>query len=199
MKKSAGLVVSALTLASSLFLVASQGYAMGPTQGALEGSWVETDTRVNGTFVSLLTFTRDLDPAAPIRGEATEAYVNPAVPLQTTGHGEWRKLGNHQYAISLLFLVPNGIFVRARINQTITVDADFKHYTGDFQTEILDPSGNVLDSLTGTVDARRVLVDSPSVPTVAEGQSPETFVSRPLRKSERTVLNREKSINSLLL
>jgi len=150
--KSQLLILAALVAAITLF--ASQP-AWAIKAPGLEGSWIETDSRDNGRFISLLTFTLELTEPH-WHGEATGTYVNQTVALQTSGHGAWKKIGEGQYTVALRFLDPTGIYVRARVDKVIQVDDGFDHYTGTFQTQILDAYGNVLETLTGTFDGKRI-------------------------------------------
>ena len=82
----AGAVLMSLTLSP----FATPGFAR-IRQPGLERSWVETDFRDDGSFTSLVTLTRGITP--PFwHGEAEETYVDPAIALQPSGHGEWRKI-----------------------------------------------------------------------------------------------------------
>lgn len=164
MKNRPQLLFGALALASFLALTAAPSFALIHA-GTVEGSWVETDRRANGDFTSLLTSTRDQDGTALPHGEAIKTYFNPDVAIQTTGHGEWEKIGDHEYAITSLFLNADGTFVRVRVRENIKVNDALDSYTGTFETEILDAYGNVLETLPGTVNARRVQVKTVPEPS----------------------------------
>lgn len=154
--KSLSLALATLVAAVTLF-VSQPARATNPVNGALEGSWTETDSRDNSTFISLLTFTVELT-GPRWHGEATGTYVNRVVALQTSGHGAWIKTGEGQYTIVLRFLDPTGTYVRAEVHKVIQVDDALDHYIGTFLTKILDANGNVLETLTGTVDGKRIHV-----------------------------------------
>lgn len=138
----------------ALLIHASGAFAV--QGGPLEGSWAETDTRNDATFLVLLSFTRDSDQKDPNSGEATATYVNQIVQLQPSGHGAWGQTGDNRYAITLWFLDPSGTYVAAHVHKAITVNDDRTAYSGTFQTQLLDAQGNVLQTLTGTVSGCRI-------------------------------------------
>ena len=160
---------AALRLLVSVSLLLSMFHAsiaVAATQGdPIEGSWAQTDTRVNGIFTTLLTFSRNFDVPTPHLGEATATSVDPAIQLQPGGHGSWAQAGDHQYSISLWFVDVTGTYVIARIRETLKVSDDDNTYSGTFQTQILDAQGGVLQVLHGTVAGCRIPAPSPTVST----------------------------------
>lgn len=138
-------------------LTSSQPDAARSPETKLEGSWTETDTGKDRSFTSLLTFTAEQsDPHW--HGETTKTYFNSSVPLLTSGHGAWLKTGENRYTVALRFLDASGAFVRVRVHEVIEVNDALDHYAGTFETKILDAEGNVLETLTGTVEGNRIQV-----------------------------------------
>ena len=138
-------------------LTSTQPDAARSPETKLEGSWTETDTDKDRSFTSLLTFTAEQsDPHW--HGETTKTYFNSSVPLLTSGHGAWLKTGENRCTVALRFLDASGAFVRVRVHEVIEVNDGLDHYAGTFETKILDADGNVLETLTGTVEGNRIQV-----------------------------------------
>lgn len=136
----------------------------------LEGSWtfkVEAQGLPFGFplgYTSLITFeegggavqTAWIPPGS--FAPSTIAGVNP-----WTGHGEWVRTGNRQFAITVL--IPRfdntGTFLGlAKSRASIQLDQTEREASGRFNGDILDPSGNViLTGFGGTVKATRLQVE----------------------------------------
>lgn len=145
------------TISPQEALTFTQTDAVSPPETKLEGSWEETDAGKDRSFTSLLTFTAEQsDPHW--HGETTKTYFNSSVQLLTTGHGAWLKTGENRYSVALRFLDASGAFVRVRVQEVIETNNSLDHYTGSFETRILDADGNVLETLTGTVVGKRIQV-----------------------------------------
>jgi hypothetical protein len=158
-----------LKFAGSLLLaLGGLGLALGfaGPDDKIEGSWVGTVTATNpplGSFADLITF---VDEGGVI--ESRRLYV-PNTPLgsllETPGHGEWKKVGRREYQVNFIFLLqgapdnPNArglplgtdnISIRVRRNDQGT------QLSGTFRSDIKDPNGNVVFTITGTYSATRI-------------------------------------------
>ena len=75
------------------------------------------------------------------------------------GYGVWEKTGNNQFSITFKgnSFGPDGTVATSyKVRARVSLDASTNAFSGPFQTQIFDLSGNVLDTLTGTVNAVRI-------------------------------------------
>ncbi len=133
----------------------------------LEGSWMATVTAVNlpelPSFKSLIT----IIPGGGVV-ESRRLYL-PASPLgpilETTGHGEWVKSGDHNYVIVFTFLMQGapdhpdaaGAFLGTdNITLRVQLAPSGDELSGEFESEIRDPDGNFVFGAYGPATAVRI-------------------------------------------
>jgi hypothetical protein len=90
--------------------------------------------------------------------------VAPAVnPLVSTGVGEWIRTGNREFAIefvALRYASPTGPVAgssKTKVALQLNENGDELH--GRFKTENFDLSGNLISTVTGTVDGKRIQIE----------------------------------------
>jgi hypothetical protein len=151
--------------AALLFLltaVAGIGYAQsGSSEQNLAGAW-----NVTIDFGGVL-------PAcsAPALNTRDGGIVsNACFPNESTGYGQWMRTGNGEFAITFVGLEyevdeDTGAVLGAsttgtyKVRANITLSSDAQQFTGPFKTEIFDLDGNLIFTVTGTVTAKRVVVE----------------------------------------
>jgi hypothetical protein len=135
----------------------------------LAGSWRVVVTASTGrTFVTLSTFGTDgtavtsTQPAQPAPPGSP-----PGVVFFSAAHGAWEATGP---------TTANFTFVHLRASSegqplgtttprvSITLGADGDTFSGEFVTTLADPAGNVVATLTGTVQATRIVAEAPVMP-----------------------------------
>jgi hypothetical protein len=133
----------------------------GSTKKAIVGSWVETVTFEGGVMPplkSLVQFSSD----GTVR-VADQGNVNiPAGQVFSAGAGAWIAQGEHTFSWTVLELISdlNGNLVGTlKVRGTYTVDESGNAYSGVFQAEVKDASGNVLFSVGGTNTGVRIEVE----------------------------------------
>ena len=155
------LMMLALTtaIAAQITLAGTQssrgdGLAAAKKSRTVTGSW-----RVNAMpapeagvlpLMSLATFTRD------------GGIVDSSMPGQSSGHGQWVKTGNEEFAVTfihLLFDVTGQFTGTVKVRASLTVDGEGNELSGPFKTDIFDASGNPLFSFEGTVHGTRISVE----------------------------------------
>jgi len=150
-RKSVYLLIAAILIA---------GIAVGaqsPNSGqALEGAW--------NVAVSFDRGGLPLCAPAPSVAIATTAnrgtvIADSCYASEGAGYGAWEKTGNNQFAITFKgnSFGPDGTVATSyKVRARVSLDASTNAFSGPFQTQIFDLSGNVLDTLTGRVNAVRI-------------------------------------------
>ena len=82
-------------------------------------------------------------------------------PNVSTGIGTWKKIGPSRFAVTFVhFLSDQGAPLGTlKVRAEVTLDAQTDTFTGPFRTDVVI-GGNVVQSVCGTVQARRVSVES---------------------------------------
>lgn len=121
----------------------------------LEGSWV-VDATVTGSaqvIKALLTCTPN--------GEVVET---PSVATAvSTGHGGWIRLGHNEFSLTVIYLRrdDNGELIgTSKVNSNFKVNQNFTQGSGQFETEVFDLNGNLLDTFAGSAQAKRIQVEA---------------------------------------
>jgi hypothetical protein len=145
-----GAALAALLPAGRAAQAATAPTSQGGT--ALGGSWVVASTAQDqAPTTTLLTF-------APDGGFLESGQSH---PLESPGHGTWARSGDRQYDISYVALRfdPGRRFVGSRkANVRISVNATFDACTGESRSQLLDEAGNVLSSVSTTLQGTRLAV-----------------------------------------
>jgi hypothetical protein len=135
-------------IAIPLALSVSQASANGWLPKGIVGTWVVEGQPNPGSgvapFVNIATAGRNgLSP-----GDGTVVNVDPTVG---TAVGTWKHAGGLAYTVTFSgFLAPELRYVvRATVNVTGNT------FTGPFDTDVLDPDGNLLFEYAGTVNGVR--------------------------------------------
>ena len=124
--------------------------AGGENAPALEGSWEVTVMPDGGApIVDVATFT----------GAGGIINSDPD-PNLSTGHGSWVRTGGHEFASTFVhFLSDQGVAIGTlKVRATGQVDQEGNTFSGPFQTDVII-GGNVVQTICGTVQARRISVE----------------------------------------
>ena len=152
-KKTLAALVVATMLATLIAFTGTRSNvgAQGAAAPNLEGSW-EVTVMPNGgdPIVDLATFTSG--------GGIINSDPDPAL---STGHGTWVRIGGDKFGVTFIHLLPGGD--RVKVRAITQLDQQSNTFSGPFQTDIII-GGNVVQTFCGTVQARRISVETPVCP-----------------------------------
>jgi hypothetical protein len=121
-------------------------------QAVLEGAWRASLTATGlPPFQSLTSFASDGTLVTSASLDLTPQF------LSTPGYGAWTRVAGGRYSMRVEFFtftaqgVPSG---SGEVTATLTVDGD--HLSGPQTLTLLDPSGHILVTTSGTIDANRI-------------------------------------------
>jgi len=148
---STALVILAIAILITLTSTQSSATPGGSSAPELEGSWEVTVMPTGGDpVVDIATFTKDggligIDPD----------------PNVSTGIGTWVRTGGNRYAVTFVhFLSDAGAPVGTlKVRSEGTLDPHTDTFSGPFRTDVII-GGNVVQSICGTVHARRISVEA---------------------------------------
>jgi hypothetical protein len=155
--KSKLIFILAPSIAGFCVLVAANlNSAPNPRNGQpLQGSWI-VDVTVDGSpqvIKALLTCTPN--------GEVVET---PSVATTASvGHGGWIRLGRDEFSLTVVYLRrdDNGDLIgTSKMSSNFRVNKNFTAGRGRFETKLLDLNGNLLDTFSGVVQAKRIEVEA---------------------------------------
>ncbi len=124
----------------------------------LVGSWFVT------VSVNLLG-----EPALTLRTLATcnadgTVVATPQIAVKaSTAHGAWRRIGKDEFAVTAVYLRRDATGVEfigtTKVRATLTLNEATQELTGQFQADMFDVDGNLIESFTGTAQATRIEVE----------------------------------------
>lgn len=156
------------------------GVAAAPTRvpsadsGGSATSENKDDTRFLGSYIA--TGHAPQSPVGPRTFKALDTFtpgggivVTFFTPdgTQTNSHGTWIKSGDRELSLTHLAVAPDVIlpsgervsFVSVKIREKYTFDESGNNFTGVWQAEFFDGSGNIARTGSGTLEATRIVVD----------------------------------------
>jgi hypothetical protein len=147
---SAAIVILAIATLITLTSTQSTATPGGSSAPQLEGSWEITVMPTGGDpIVDIGTFTKgggfiNVDPD----------------PNLSTGIGTWVRSGGHLFAVTFVhFLSDAGAPLGTlKVRAEIALDSHTDTFSGPFRTDVII-GGNVVQSICGTVQARRINVE----------------------------------------
>src|SRR5438552_6225576 len=156
-KKTLTALAIAVVIAVLMAVAGTQFNARGGGSSVpqLEGSWEVTVMPEGGDpIVDFSTFTPD--------GGLIATDPDPNV---STGLGTWVRTGGHEFAVTFVhFLSDQGVPVgTVKVRAVTQLDNKGDTFSGPFQTDIVI-GGNVVQTICGTVQARRISVEAPHCP-----------------------------------
>jgi hypothetical protein len=144
------LVIMAIATLITLTSSRSNATPSGSSAPSLEGTWEVTVLPTGGDpIVDFATFTSG--------GGMIGTDPDPSL---STGLGTWARTGGNEFAVTFThFLSAGGAPLGTiKVRATITLDPQTDTFSGPFRTDIII-GGNVVQSICGTVQARRVNVE----------------------------------------
>src|SRR5258705_8823066 len=152
-KKTLAALVITVVIAALMAVAGTQHNASGGGASApqLEGSWEVTVMPTGGDpVIDFSTMTEG--------GGLISTDPDPNV---STGIGTWEKIGPKRFAITFVhFLSAQGAPLGTlKVRAEITLDSKTDTFSGPFRTDVVI-GGNVVQSICGTVQARRVEVEA---------------------------------------
>jgi len=147
----------AVVIAALMGVAGTQFNAKGGGSSApqLEGSWEVTVIPNGGDpIVDIATFT----------GGGGLITTDPD-PNVSTGLGTWVRTGGDTFAVTFVhFLSDQGAAVGTlKVRSVIQLDKQTDTFSGPFQTDVVI-GGNVVQTVCGTVHAKRISVEAPQCP-----------------------------------
>ena len=152
-------VLLALTaiLVTATFLRADSDRNQPEHNNRLAGTWMGTGAP--GVAPGLLTF---LDDGRVIWSRPVTVLTGPGTfALVSTGHGEWIRTGNNEFACTVFFLAGNTsteFNVLIKVTETIKLNHNSDEFTQTGTTSGFDPNGNLLFSFPGPVTSGKRIV-----------------------------------------
>jgi hypothetical protein len=128
------------------------------------GSWLCTVNAPDNappfdSFKALWSLTGDGILITSAQGDVTPVPF----PTTSTAYGAWVQTTGRQYAasfVAILYDVQTGDNLGSiKLSQSIVLNASGDEWSGPFKVKVFDPDGNVVATLNGTVDAKRITVE----------------------------------------
>lgn len=141
-----GIIAALMAVAGTQFSARGEG----STAPSLEGSWEITVTPNGGDpIVDIATFTSG--------GGIVNTDPDPNLSL---GHGTWVRTGGDKFAVTFVhFLSDQGAPLGTlKVRAAMQLDRETDTFSGPFRTDVII-AGNVVQSLCGTVHAKRISVE----------------------------------------
>lgn len=160
-------VIAALVLGPGPVRTGAQGNT--PSVGAsVVGAWRLTVTSAGRPATqSLATFSSDgtlINSDQPI----SPAGDGQPATISSVGHGVWHQAGATTVQLTFVELVTDlqGRFLgTTTVSAQLTLGADGQNFRGPFTVTVADPSGKVLFTGTGAVQATRIAIQPMATPT----------------------------------
>lgn len=74
--------------------------------------------------------------------------------------GEWSRTAGNRFAVIFMgYAVSDGQTIQSKVRGTLELSRDGEEFTGPFVTEIFDADGNLIFTVTGTVQGERIHVE----------------------------------------
>jgi hypothetical protein len=120
-------------------------------ENCLLGTFIETVHTANGmTLRALATFSPG--------GGLVETNTAQGAPV--TVHASWAATKDGQFELTFItFPLVSGIFAVAKTKETVTLSDSGDSFTAVFVVEAMDANGNVIATLPGTANGKRIPVE----------------------------------------
>jgi hypothetical protein len=144
-----------------LALAAANGQSSSADLNDPTGSWLFTLNRTlpsQQQVLSLGTFSREGTFIGTAQGDG---IVAACCPTEGPAHGAWTKTGHNTFTLTF-----NALWYRAdstlvgilKLNMSLTLDEKSQRLSGLFRGAVIDPSGNVVFPMEGSLTAERIVV-----------------------------------------
>ena len=136
----------------------------GEDGNSLTGSWrinLHFTTPVVADALALGLFTKEGTFIGSLQGDSAGPGAD-----ETPGYGAWTKAGARDFALRFQTVQANadsslrGVLT---VTMQLTLDAKSNQFSGTFQAQSVDPKGNVVFTVGGTLTATRILVECPNI------------------------------------
>ena len=136
----------------------------GEDANSLTGSWrinLHFTTPVVADLLALGAFTKEGTFIGSLQGDSAGPGAD-----ETPGYGAWTKAGARDFALRFQTVQANadsslrGVLT---VTMQLTLDAKSNQFSGTFQAQSVDPKGNVVFTVGGTLTATRILVECPNI------------------------------------
>jgi hypothetical protein len=136
------------------------------------GSWRLTVTEAQAPpFLALGTFGADGNVVVSPPPVVPPSPHGPAKLVHTSaGHGAWEATGADTAILTFVLLAADeegNPFATRTIRASLLLGADGQSYSGEFEATVADPSGNVMATESGTIQATRIIAEAPGTSATA--------------------------------
>jgi hypothetical protein len=141
-------VISSFILGGVLATLSAVGFAQSSLGGqSLQGAWNVT---INPQGFPSCT-------APSLNTGDGGVIANACDASESPGYGQWVRTGNREFTVTFIGLeIGVGTY---KVRAKVTLSDDLQGFSGPFKTEVFAPNGSVLFTATGTVTAKRILVE----------------------------------------
>ncbi len=151
---------------TAVVIVVLVGFIIAGTSVVYAQSSLASTTRQPNGLVGSWTVTVTLDPATGMTPfVAYNAYTRDGAEIGTTatGHplfGRWTKIGSNQFATTFKGAeVYDGELLHYKVRKELELSPDGTEFTGPCVVDMYDVDGNLLATISGTVQATRIEVE----------------------------------------
>ena len=158
----------ALALAACTGLLVTAGQTTGLARAAadepLVGSWMVGVTLAGGPLRVLASFLPDgvAIRTAPLQ-QAAPSGLGVAKMFISTTHGAWNRISDTEFGLTLIgfaFDEAGKFLATQRIRAVLEVNETGETFTGSATTEFVGADGNLVASVSNTVQGSRILVEA---------------------------------------
>jgi hypothetical protein len=152
------------TTGQSSDLTAATSVSPSGKKPTIVGSWLLTVNVPDNappfdSFKALWSLTGDGILITSAQGDVTPVPF----PTTSTAYGAWVQTQGRQYAatfVAILYDVQTGDNLGTiKLSQSIILNDSGDQWNGPFKAKVLDPDGNVVVTLSGTINANRITVE----------------------------------------
>jgi hypothetical protein len=133
------------------------------------GSWRLTVTETQAPpFFALGTFGADGTVVVSPPPVVPPAPSGPGTVVHTSaGHGAWEATGPDSAIVTFMLLAADeegNPFATRTVRASLMAGADGQSFSGEFEATIADPTGNVVATESGAIEASRLVAEAPGTP-----------------------------------
>ena len=130
------------------------------------GSWLLTVAEAQvPPFLALSTFGADGTVVVSPPPVVPPSPHGPASVVHTSaGHGAWEATGANTAIVTFMLLAADeqgNLFATRTIRASLMLGTDGQRFNGEFEVTVADPTGNVMATESGAIQATRIIAEAP--------------------------------------